>query len=92
MPPDQALGNARRPRWRFPLALTLGVWLCTVPLVGIAVAFGLPWEAAVPVLAVLLAAALLVCLLLCNTALRDWHRLLDAHDALRACGRHGDGK
>ncbi|MBI4307320.1 MAG: hypothetical protein HY684_00745 [Chloroflexi bacterium] len=81
MPLRWASPEARGPRWRLPLALALGVWLCTLPLVGIAVALGLPWEAAWPVLGTLLVVDLLVCHVLCRTRLRGWRQRLDVRDS-----------
>lgn len=88
MSPSQASRATPRLRWRFPLVLTLALWLCLVPLAGIAVVLGLPWQTAWPVLGVTLAASLLACFILCNTGLKDWRRGSDVRAALQVCARH----
>lgn len=84
MPRDRVSPAARRPAWGLPLVLALGLWLCTLPLVGLALALGLlPWQGAWPAMSLLLA-----CFVLCHTVLRGWRRGSDLRATPGLCPRH----
>ena len=93
MPRERVSPSVRRPRWGLPLVLALGLWLCTLPLVGLALALGLlPGQDAWPAVGLLLAGDLLVCFILCGTSLTGWHRGSYLCAAQQVSRRHASGR